>query len=365
MTWSATALSAESGGLGGRRRSRKRRPISALWLAIPLVLLVANRGDTRDTSTYIDIFSATTEFPTWPMEYYQTYGVEWGFGILSWLVRSLHLGATSLFAVVSAATFFFISRAARLLDLSFYEVMPFYLGSFFLTQQLMQVRQGLGVALAFWVVVRFAKSQNLRLLLLGAVAASLAHIVALVPPVAALLAQLRTSPRRWRIALWALALMVVGFVIARVATGLDAFQVLERLTLYATDDEYGSARSIFDLANVRAAAMLAVFVFACRSRTLAHSHPYQLLLGLYALHLGLRLGFIDFQILSGRLATALGFAEVFLLPMALRTAVASVRTRALISSVYLAIQLAATLTLQTPFLIDDYVAPLHADYPAG
>lgn len=345
--------------------SGRRHGLSALWIALPLVLLVAMRGDTRDTANYIDIFWSTVDFPASPFDYYEQFGVEWGFGLLSWLIGMSGLGPTTLFAVISGATFFFIRRTACLLGLSFYEVMPFYLGSFFLTQQLMQIRQGFGVALAFWAVVAFVSARTWTPLLLSAAVASVAHVVAVLPPLAALLLRARLPvTRRWEIAAFTVGLIAISTVAALLVTRIELLESVEKLSLYIADDEYGSARSLFDPANVRAAVICALLVLACGSGTLLRSRPYQLLLGLYALHLGLRIGFIDFQILSGRLSTALGFGEVFLIPMALRISVTSASLRAFLAIAYLAVQVATTLMLQTPYLVDDYFTPLHADHAA-
>lgn len=349
-------------------REKRRRPNhpSALWLALPLVFMVAMRGDTRDTSTYIDIFRATTQFPLNPLEYYVESGVEWGYGLLSWLLGSVGLGPRALFFIVSAATFFFVERTARRLGISFYAVMPYYLGTFFLTQQLMQIRQGLGVAFAFWVLVGFAlNTQRPWRLAISAGAATMIHFVSLFPLITALFLRPRLpAPPRWRIVSWALLLIAACVLLARAASTLHVFSLLERLSIYAADDEYSSARSLFDPANVRAVLVLALLLIACTSRPLARSRVYVLLLGLYALHVGIRLGFLDFQILSGRLSTSLGFAEVFLLPMAVRAFIRAKSLRVLVGVSYLFVHVVATLAIQAPFLIDDYFTPLHADYAA-
>ena len=322
------------------------------------------RGDTRDTLTYIDIFRSTTELPLNPLEYYRQHGVEWGFGMTSWLLSSVGLGPIALFLVVSALTFFFIDRTARRLGMSFYEVVPYYLGTFFLSQQLMQIRQGLGVAFAFWALVVFALNANRPWrLAISVVAASMIHVVSIVPlSVGLLLRHALPPPRRWVILVWSLALIFGCVLLARAASTFQIFGLFERLNIYATDDEYGAARGLMDPANVRAVLLLALLVAACGSRPLARSRAYVTLLGLYAVHVGIRFGFLDFQILSGRLSTAIGFAEVFLLPMAVRACIKARTRRLLIGVAYLVVHATATLTIQAPFLIDDYFSPIYADH---
>ncbi|MBC7710596.1 MAG: EpsG family protein [Rhizobacter sp.] len=348
------------------RTSRWRvAKVSALWLALPLIFAVSMRGDTRDTSLYIEIFQSITEFPKNPIDYYAEFGVEWGFGILSWLLGSLQFGPTSLFFFVSAATFFFIERTANSIRMSFYTVMPYYLGSFFLTQQLMQIRQGLGVAFAFWVLVRFTLQPNGPLKLLsGAIAALFIHMVAVVPLAGALVVRrFLPTPDRKRIVCWVLILIFVTVTFARAISPSQFLGLFERLTLYSTDGEYSAPRSLFDPANVRALFILLIITSATAVRSLAQSRIFLLLLGLYAMHVGIRLGFVDFQILSGRLSTALGFAEVFLLPMTVNACVPSNTKRTFLGLLYFLVHGFATLAFQAPFLINDYFTPLSIDYP--
>ena len=351
----------------GNAGCSRRRHVSALWLALPLALMVAIRGDTRDTLNYVNIFKATTELPLHPLDYYAEFGVEWGFGLFSWALNTLELNSTVLFISVSAATFFLINRTALRLQLSFYEVMPYYLGTFFLTQQLMQIRQGLGIAFAFWMLVKFTvdKPRPLRLVL-GTGVAIMIHVVSVLPLVSALFLRLwLPAPRRRNIVVWTLTVVALGIGAARVASDLQIFELFDRLTVYASDDEYNSARGLFDAANVRAVLLLGLLLFSTKAQSVARSRVYILMLGLYALHVGTRLGFLDFQIISGRLSTAIGFAEVFLLPMAARACIKRRLLRTLVAGSFLLVHAVATLSVQVPFLLDDYFTPIHADYSAG
>jgi hypothetical protein len=339
--------------------------MSLLWLSVPLMLVVAMRGDTRDTQTYIDIFRETVDLPLLhPLDYYAATNVEWGFGLASWALSSIGLGPRTLFLLVSAATFACIERAARTLKMSPYSVMPYYLGTFFLTQQLMQIRQGLAVAFAFWMILRLVHSQT-RPLIFGAatVPAMMVHSVSSAPMLAALL--LRPSlprPSMWRIAAWLVVLIGLCVLAARLASDLEVFELVDKLALYLQDEEYSSARNVLDAANVRAVLLLFVLFLACHKPELAQSRAYLILLGLYAMSVGVRLGFLDFQILSGRFSTSFGFAEIFLVPMAVKAYVKSRSARCIIGLTYLTVHAVGTLTAQAPYLIDDYFSPIHADY---
>lgn len=323
------------------------------------------RGDTRDTAVYIEVFLSTKAFPFDPIEYYRTTGIEWAFGIVSWLFNSVGLNPVALFFLVSLLTFLFIEKTSRLLGLRLVEVLPYYLGSFYLLQQLMTIRQGLGVAFATSATVAslLQRSRVRRVLACAFLAATL-HLVSIVPIfVGRMLQEILPEPKRFRVAMWAASIVVLTTVAARLVTSLDVFAALDRLAEYAADAELGAQRSLFEPANVRAALVLGMALIAPAS--LLNLRTYLLLVGIYAAHLGLRLGFYDFAILSGRLAISLGFVEIFLLPLLVRATIKSQWQRWLIGLSYLIAHAFATLTIQAPYLIDDYFTPIHNHHAAA
>lgn len=340
---------------------RSRRNGIALLVFLPLAAMVALRGDTRDTALYIDVFERTVEFPWDPLAFYAETGMEWGFGIASWFLNLLAQGPMTLFFLVSFGTFYFLGKASLNVALGPLEVAPYYLGSFFLLQQLMQIRQGLGAAFALWVVTLIAGSH--RPVWKTAAAAPVAvmmHITAALPLLGAqLLRLLMPVPTRWHVALWSIGIVGIGVLLARAFMSLEVIASLGRLSVYAVDDEYSGERGLLAPANVRAALMLFLFLFAS-TPSLLRLRSFVLMTGLYAAHLGIRLGFFDFLILSGRLSTALGFVEVLLVPMLVRSRIRHSWLRWAIALSYFLLHFAATVTVQAPFLIDDYFTQLHA-----
>lgn len=346
----------------GRRRRAHCSAASALTLALPLATLVAIRGDTRDTSVYIEVFQGTRAFPLDPIEYYRDTLIEWAFGIVSWLFNAIGLGPTALFFLISLLTFIFIDRTARQVGLRLIDVLPYYLGSFYLLQQFMTIRQGLGVAFATSVVVaNVVHGSRAWRVLGGTFVATTLHLVSIIPIlVGRVLQEALPAPRRARVVLWVMLVVVLSAMSARLVISLDVFAAMDRLALYASDAELGSERSLFEPANIRAALILGAVLSS--PAALLRSRAYLLLAGMYAAHLGLRLGFYDFAILSGRLASSLGFVEIFILPWLIRVAVRTDWLRWLLGLSYLALHAFATLTLQAPYLIDDYFTPLHPNY---
>lgn len=332
-----------------------RRFFIFVGLIFPLVLGVALRGDTRDTAAYVDIFNSTKTFPINPLDYYQAFGVEWMFGLSAWFFNTLHLDVVLFFVFVSFLTFYFIDKSANILGLSFLEVLPYYLGSFFLTQQLMQIRQGLGIAFAFFVIVKMTvRDKNVFFCAGNSVLAALIHSATVIPIIVAgvLKAFLPRNSSRWVVVTWCFLLVAMTVVAARFVMSYFDFSFVARLSDYAQDSEFNQTRSVFEPANIRALFLLIVFMFA--STRLYASPVYKLLLGLYAVQFGTRVGFFDFSILSGRFASSFGFAEIFLLPIFVKLMVKTRWVRWSFGGAYLFVHAYFTLTMQAPYLIIDY-----------
>lgn len=328
-----------------------------LLVALPACVLVATRGATRDTFNYLDAFEATVRFPTNPVLYYAEQGVEWGFGVLCWAIHLVGLGWRSLFFVVSLATFYFLALAAASAGLRLRAVLPFYLCTFFITQQLMQVRQGLGMTMAFYVVVDLQR-RGLRwqqvAVTLGAV---LIHTVALVPVLLALCLRALPGGKAGAFDARHAVLLLLGSVAAaRLATHIDVFSAMERLTSYAEDEASHGERGLLQPANLRAGLLLCLFL-AMRVPA-RFRRVYGMLVGLYAAALGIRLGFFDFEILSGRVGSAAGFGEVLALPVVAFAAIRSRVTGGVFTITYFAAQVFVTLAIQLPFMWTDYFTPI-------
>jgi hypothetical protein len=196
----------------------------------------------------------------------------------------------------------------------------------------------------------------------GAFVATTLHLVSIVPVlVGRILQEALPLPKRSRVVLWVVVIVILSAAAARLVTSLEVVVAMDRLANYASDAELGARRSLFEPANIRAVLVLSAVLMS--PVALLQSRAYLLLVGMYAAHLGLRLGFYDFAILSGRLATSLGFVEIFLLPWAISVAIRSLWLRWLFGLCYLTVHTFATLTIQAPYLINDYLTPIHVSYP--
>lgn len=332
------------------------------WLTLlaflPLSLIVALRGDTGDTTNYLDAFKATQDFPWDPFVYYGSFSMEWSFGLLSWLINALSLPASALFFVFSFVTFYFLSIAASRMGLSLVAIAPYYLGTFFLAQQFLQIRQGLAMGLAFSLIPLVVVRRKGLIPGLSLIATSLVHVVSCLTLVTAwALSFVPSKASRRSLALYCLALIALTFLSARAIMTLDVVSTVGRLADYAADGQYNQELQILAPPNIRAALLMGLMLLAATPQ-LQRSPVFIALVGMYAVHVGMRFGFYDFVILSGRLSTALSFAEVFILPQLVREHVRSPWLRAAIAAVYLLVHAYATYQIQVPTLIDDYFTPL-------
>jgi hypothetical protein len=320
-----------------------------------LALLVALRGDTRDTFNYLQVYRGLNEFPWNPIAFQEEYLMDWGFGLLAGLIKFSGLPPEFLFFFISAMTFFSIARASTTFGLEAWSTFPYYLSTFFLTQQLMQIRQGLGIALAFWAIAILTKSSKRLLISAISLTGFLFHAVSIIPVVIGLVTNHfipnQRSINNW---LWSLNIFAITVALCWAISSMDLFVTAERISVYVNDAEHGTPRGIFELANVRAILMAFTFVAFRPRDDKTYFHVYMFLLSIYVVHLGIRIGFIDFAILSGRIGSSLGFAEIFLLPLMLRDRIRQPLFRIMTICAYMSLHFMVGLLIQLPYLIDDY-----------
>jgi hypothetical protein len=361
ISFPATDAAPRHNGERARMSLKQRRFWQTLLLFVPLMLIVAFRGDTGDTGNYVAAYDEARQFPWNPTTYYADAGMEWGFGLASWLVTTLGQDVRVLFLLISFGTFYFLARAAERVGTNLLAVAPYYLGNYFLVQQFLQIRQGLAVAFAFSVLPLILVMPPLKKTFVtfrSLLLASLMHFASITPMVVGIvLNRFMPRPTRRSVIGWTMLIILVTFAAARTVMSLDVFSALGRLADYASDTTYSSERDILAPANVRAVLILFLFWIASPPKLL-RSRTYVVMLGMYACHVGIRFGFYDFLIISGRLSTTLGFAEVLMLPLLVRHTVRNSWIRFGLGAAYLALHCVASLQTQLPTLIDDYFAPL-------
>lgn len=332
----------------------------ALFCIIPISVIVALRGGTKDTINYLYAFTQTNSFPWNPMEYYSSFSMEWSFGLISWLLNLFSLPPAVLFFIFSFATFYFLSRTSNQVGLNLFQILPYYLGTFFLSQQFLQMRQGLAMAFVFSLVSIINRNRkNIKIILLCLAAAASIHVVSALTVFCIWLLSLVNlqSISKIKFATWCTLSIVITFIFCRLIMSFDVISNFSRLAEYASDEQYSGESALLSLANLRAICF-SILIICGASKTLLDSKLFRILSGMYIIHLGIRLGFYDFLILSGRLSTALSFSEIFIIPMLVNEHVRSKWFKFLIALIYLLFHSYATYQIQVPTLINDYFTPL-------
>ena len=325
---------------------------------MPFIVIATFRGNTRDTQVYYDRFLSINSFPNSPVDFYLEYNIEWFFGVLSWFINIIGLPSLSIFFLVSFLTFYAIYRTSINLSLKIYEVLPFYLGTFFITQQLMQIRQGMATAIAFWLLSAVIKKRATiwKILTRGGIVSFMHIFSPLIIISGGIVAFLKLNISYIKLFLIIAFSISFTIFISNLILGSSYFYLIPLVDDYSSLEDTSLSRSPFALANIRAIVLLLFFSIA--SINLKNNKFFRVFLIMYAIHVGIRYGFLDFAIVSGRVSVLLGFAEIFLLPISIKAIFRNKTIMVLLCFIYLVVHAYITLFIVAPFMINDYLTPL-------
>ncbi len=348
-------------GYGAIEAPSRFQPSQYWWLlwALPLVMLVASRGNTPDTAAYIRIFQESDHFIWPPQAYYDAYNVEWGVGLLSYVIHIFGLSERFFLGVFSFVTFLFIRKTAVALGIATLEVLPFYLGSYFLSHQFSQIRQGLVVAVLFWAATALAERRSSCLFTFAvAVACVYFHSLSLALIAAILLLVVFIRPMSRGVFVFLCIAIAAGvFTVASFMGAFGAGYLHARIEVYSTMEAFAASRQLFEMAHVR---MLLVFLcILCAPSFLLKRADFLMLSFLYTVQIGVRLGFLDFGVLSGRLGSAFSFGEIYILPLLLLGFFRSVPLRAVFAFAYLVLNVLLYVFVINP----TFLSELFSDIP--
>lgn len=317
-------------------------------------LIAAFRGGTRDTSAYKFVYDNIDNFPLTITAFYTSTGMEVGFGWFAKIFNFLGLPFTVFLFSISFFTFYFIKRTADIFQINSVYVLLCYIPVFFANHQLMQIRQGLAIAIGFYflslILVNRSKLNAYLSLCLGVVFHNIAfiYLIFFSNKVNNFFANLNI-----KLYLKVLFVVVAVFIFCRLVTDLGYINLTDRVSNYS-DSEYSEQRSFFHPANLRSLLLLGFFVLLEPKNK---NNLYVFLVLLYSVGVGFRLGFYDFLILSGRVSTAFTFSEIFLIPILLKYRFSNV-IAILFIFIYFILSLIVNIVYQVPFIIDDYFKPL-------
>jgi len=332
----------------------RKTTLAYCLLSFIFILIASFRGATRDTDIYKFVYENSNLFPLEYTQFYDKTGMEIGYGYLSFIFNILSLPFSFFLFFISFLTFFFIKKASDNFSINSFYVLICYIPVFFANHQLMQIRQGLAMAIGYYFLSLILKNKNKILAFIVLISGYLFHSVTLV--FFAFFSNLINSfiaTERIKLFIKVFFVCFFVFVFCRFFSGLDFFQYTERLSNY-TDSEFSTERGFLHPANIRSFLLLIFFVIF---KPKNEGFIYNFLVVFYAAGLGFRLGFYDFMILSGRLSTIFTYSEIFLVPMLLVFRFSKQNIIVLLL-IYFLINLYINLVFQVPFILEDYFKPL-------
>lgn len=288
-------------------------------LVTPLSLIVGNRGNTNDTSTYYSIFKNISYYDLTNFgNFYLETGIELGWGLYSKLISLFSDSSVVLFTTFSFLTFYFIYKTCSIIKLKFIYAMCFYLPtSLFLMQQFMQIRQGFAIPVAIYASFLYLENKKIASIIFF-ILAFLFHqtIIAYVLIFLVFLFVYKKIFEQARVLSFKFHLIVIlliGIILARVIFMPLALLFFDRLQAYSISTEYSESVSLLGLANIKFYLEFIFLLFFLNKKDLSDKFLIFMIF-IFTIGLAIRVAFFDFAILSGRLSNVFLFIEIFLMP---------------------------------------------------
>jgi len=291
-----------------------------IFFVLPFALIAALRGHTYDTDVYVGIFNSTFEFPTSATEYYAANGVEWMFGFLSWMVNFLGLNHRVFLFTYSFGTIFFIFLSTIRLNINFIYVLPYYIGPYYLSLQNVTMRQGLGVSFIFFIAILAIEAKKLKSIkyyVIGLVIGPLIHSVTIAPLLSSWAVKFIKVNYRNRLYTYTIVFIFI-VLICNLIIKSGLLSEFGRIDTYINNDEYGSQRVIYSIVNIKSFFIL-ISMLLLSNKKLFDNLIYNRFLLIYCIGFATRIGLSDISILSARVGSAIGFVEIYLIPLFLLT----------------------------------------------
>lgn len=337
--------------ISSQRKHRFNNFLMFLLLSTIVSIIVGNRGETRDTLIYWNIFKNIKDYPLdSPLLFYQETGVEIGYGWYAYIISLITNSNVLLFSVWSFSIFYFIYLISKFVNVKYFYVFLIYISSgYFAIQQFMQIRQGLSVPIALYAILLLYKyrSFSIKFIVLCLLSISIHQLAAIIIILGVLVifalerdAFSSLSLNKFK---YLLVLLIITIVFVSKYLLLDIFISLSpRINDYASS-EFSEGLSIFRLPNIKALGIYILILFLFNEK-MYRDKFLVLFLCLYSIGLAFRFGFIDFSILSGRFSGGATFVEIFILPIILNR----FRGAGLLLIMYVTVMAIATYIYQVP-----------------
>lgn len=336
-------------------RVNKKKLFSILAVLI-IALIVSLRGNTPDTSVYANIFNNIDSYSlNSTKRFYSETGVEWGLGALAYIASSVYDNASFFFFIVSFLTTYAIYKTSQLIGVKFTYVLLAYIPTFFMVQQLMQMRQGLSTALIFLAFVGF-NYERAKSLVIIAIASMLHSSAFVILPLLLFISKpfkLIFEYFQKETVKASLIFIAVTVILAGVLLGIITNFSPRAVAYINSGNRFSQPRGLLDPANIREYLMLTFFIM--HRKYFIKNRLYFILLLAYVFDIAIRIAFRDYTILSARLGAVFAFSEIYLLPMVLTK---YTRLSAIfIATLYFILNMFIALYIRVPTMVTDYFTP--------
>lgn len=324
-------------------------------LTFILAFIVSMRGDTPDTFVYANFFENYSYYSYNPFEFYKETQADSIIQYFSFIIHLFSDNYRFLFFLFSILTFFFIKKTCDILKISFLQCLLIYIGAYFLSQQFMQIRQGLATPIVIYCLLCTQVKNKVTLLnfcfIILSILTHIASIVVNVFNIKIVRSFLHTNKINDYFKL--IFIFIAVFLSCRIVMILGVGGLGDKMSSYE-GSQFNYSRGFWDPVTIKAFIILGVVFF--HRHLFKDNKQFYLLMWIYLIGFSLRIGFYDFALLSGRLATYFTFTEIFLIPLVFN--VYKTPYRIIFYVFYSALILYINLFYNLNFLVDDYFTPL-------
>ena len=325
-----------------------------------LVLVAALRGDTSDSYGYMLLYERMNDVNIFinPFEFYLLNGVEWTFGFVSLILGSLDFSYIALFFTYSLLSFLLLFQICRRIKINYNIFLIYYVGYYFITQQLTFMRYGFAVILVYYFYI-YSIQERMSILkyIFMLVALSLVHIFVSFLFLLFILIKMIEPTLRGTLTLTHLFKFLVFALIALILAkySIQALS-LERVVFYLENEEIGAYTNLFSVENLKAVFLFFLFSFALIGRRVSNELRYLYLA--YLLSVVVRFVYYDIGVLSSRAGYLLGFSELFIIITIVAMYIKSISGQCMVGIAYVFTHRFFAQTYSTAELFDLYMTPI-------
>jgi len=335
--------------------------VFAIFFTIILVLIATFRGDTSDSHGYALLYESMKDADIFinPFKFYLLYGVEWTFGLASTLLGNLNFSYRALFFTYSLLSFLLLHEICKKIEVSYNIFLLFYIGYYFITQQLTFMRYGFAVIMAYYFYVLAAQERmNIAKYTLVLLVLSQVHLFVSISFLCMIFIRNFHTPVNSvltvRYALRFTAISIFGLVLAKYT--LDILPS-EKVIFYLENEEIGSYINFLSIENLKSVFLLILFSFVLFGRSVLPE--LRSLYLVYLLSVVVRFVFYDIGVLSSRVGYIFGFSEIFIIIIILTKYIRFRFGQFLVGLLYVFLHRFFTQTYSTSELFDLYMTPIN------